>query len=81
MTPPYQSKNVTLTLSILHLRDSLAAGVVEPAISKIKSLRFATEAAITILRIDDLIKVSFVFCFAASTRGPTRLDDCSLSYN
>ena len=34
------------------IRDNLAAGVVEPAISKIKSLRFATEAAITILRID-----------------------------
>ncbi len=33
--------------------------MVEPAISKIKSLRFATEAAITILRIDDFIKVSF----------------------
>ncbi len=40
------------------LRDNLAAGVVEPAISKIKSLRFATEAAITILRIDDRITVS-----------------------
>ena len=39
------------------IRDSLAAGVVEPAISKIKSLRFATEAAITILRIDDRIQV------------------------
>ncbi|XP_023945984.1 T-complex protein 1 subunit alpha [Bicyclus anynana] len=39
------------------LRDNLAAGVLEPAISKIKSLKFATEAAITILRIDDLIKL------------------------
>lgn len=29
----------------------------EPAISKIKSLKFATEAAITILRIDDMIKL------------------------
>jgi len=37
------------------IRDNLSAGVVEPAISKIKSLRFATEAAITILRIDDRI--------------------------
>jgi len=37
------------------IRDNLKAGVVEPAISKIKSLRFATEAAITILRIDDRI--------------------------
>ncbi|KAM7540983.1 hypothetical protein Aperf_G00000029009 [Anoplocephala perfoliata] len=32
-------------------------GVFEPLISKIKSLKFATEAAITILRIDDLIKL------------------------
>jgi len=40
------------------VRDNLAAGVVEPAISKVKSLRFATEAAITILRIDDMIKLN-----------------------
>lgn len=40
------------------IRDSLLAGVVEPAISKIKSLRFATEAAITILRIDDRITLN-----------------------
>ena len=39
------------------IRDNLIAGVVEPAMSKIKSLRFATEAAITILRIDDRITV------------------------
>jgi T-complex protein 1 subunit alpha len=40
------------------VRDNLNAGVVEPAISKIKSLRFATEAAISILRIDDFIKLN-----------------------
>lgn len=40
------------------VRDNLAAGVVEPAISKIKSLRFATEAAISVLRIDDMIKLN-----------------------
>lgn len=40
------------------IRDNLKAGVVEPAISKIKSLRFATEAAITILRIDDRITLN-----------------------
>jgi T-complex protein 1 subunit alpha len=40
------------------IRDNLAAGVVEPAMSKIKSLRFATEAAITILRIDDRIQTN-----------------------
>merc|ERR1711976_646814 len=39
------------------VRDNKKAGVFEPAVSKIKSLKFATEAAITILRIDDLIKL------------------------
>lgn len=39
-------------------RDNKEAGVLEPAVSKIKSLKFATEAAITILRIDDLIKLN-----------------------
>jgi T-complex protein 1 subunit alpha len=39
-------------------RDNLAAGVLEPAMSKIKSLKSATEAAIAILRIDDMIKVA-----------------------
>jgi len=38
-------------------RDNKNAGVLEPTISKIKSLKFATEAAITILRIDDMIKL------------------------
>lgn len=37
--------------------DSRQAGVLEPTISKIKALKFATEAAITILRIDDMIKL------------------------
>jgi T-complex protein 1 subunit alpha len=40
------------------VRNNLHAGVLEPAMSKIKSLKFATEAAITILRIDDMIKLS-----------------------
>ncbi|KAF7987465.1 hypothetical protein HCN44_003227 [Aphidius gifuensis] len=39
------------------VRDNKKAGILEPAISKIKSLKFATEAAITILRIDDMIKL------------------------
>eukprot|EP01006_Ploeotia_vitrea_P058664 TRINITY_DN69939_c0_g1_i1.p1 TRINITY_DN69939_c0_g1~~TRINITY_DN69939_c0_g1_i1.p1 ORF type:complete len:551 (-),score=26.99 TRINITY_DN69939_c0_g1_i1:147-1799(-) len=38
--------------------NNLEKGVIEPAISKIKSLRFATEAAISILRIDDMIKLN-----------------------
>eukprot|EP00522_Entomoneis_paludosa_P014677 CAMPEP_0172445410 /NCGR_PEP_ID=MMETSP1065-20121228/5236_1 /TAXON_ID=265537 /ORGANISM="Amphiprora paludosa, Strain CCMP125" /LENGTH=568 /DNA_ID=CAMNT_0013196237 /DNA_START=35 /DNA_END=1741 /DNA_ORIENTATION=- len=53
------SDNVNMGLDLMEgvVRDNLKAGVVEPAISKIKSLRFATEAAITILRIDDRITV------------------------
>ena len=40
------------------VRDNKKAGVLKPAVSKIKSLKFATEAAITILRIDDMIKLA-----------------------
>lgn len=39
------------------LRDSKKAGVLEPVVCKVKCLKFATEAAITILRIDDMIKL------------------------
>ena len=39
------------------LKDNLNEGVLEPLLSKVKSIQFATEAAITILRIDDLIKL------------------------
>jgi len=42
------------------VRNNLTAGVLEPTMSKIKSLKFATEAAITILRIDDMIKLTKV---------------------
>lgn len=38
--------------------DNLNAGVLEATISKIKCIKFATEAAITILRIDDLITMT-----------------------
>eukprot|EP00879_Flechtneria_rotunda_P005444 GHRR01005737.1.p1 GENE.GHRR01005737.1~~GHRR01005737.1.p1 ORF type:complete len:426 (+),score=192.76 GHRR01005737.1:139-1416(+) len=37
--------------------NNLEAGVLEPALSKTKMIQFATEAALTILRIDDLIKL------------------------
>jgi len=40
------------------VRNSVTAGVLEPLVSKLKSLKFATEAAITIIRIDDLVKVA-----------------------
>ncbi|KAF6212960.1 hypothetical protein GE061_010673 [Apolygus lucorum] len=50
-------KWVGLDLNEGVVRDNKKAGVLEPTISKIKSLKFATEAAITILRIDDLIRL------------------------
>ena len=40
------------------VRDNVKAGILEPTMSKIKSLKSATEAAIAILRIDDFIKVA-----------------------
>ncbi|GAM26746.1 hypothetical protein SAMD00019534_099210, partial [Acytostelium subglobosum LB1] len=40
------------------VRNNLEAGVLEPAIAKVKCIKFATEAAITILRIDDMIKLN-----------------------
>lgn len=51
-------KHSGLDLITGKVRNNLKAGVLEPAISKIKSLKFATEAAITILRIDDMIRLA-----------------------
>lgn len=34
------------------VRDNLAAGILEPAMSKIKSIKAATEAAVSLLRIE-----------------------------
>ncbi|KAF5959203.1 hypothetical protein HYC85_000412, partial [Camellia sinensis] len=46
--------NMGLDLLKGTVRNNLEAGVIEPAMSKVK---FATEATITILRIDDMIKL------------------------
>lgn len=46
-----------LDLSKGTIRNNLEAGVIEPAMSKVKIIQFATEAAITILRIDDMIRL------------------------
>lgn len=46
-----------LDLSKGTVRNNIEAGVLEPAMSKVKIIQFATEAAITILRIDDMIKL------------------------
>ena len=51
-------QNTGLNLIAGNVRDSVAAGVLEPAISKIKSLKSAMEAAVTILRIDDMMKIT-----------------------
>ncbi|SCU67716.1 T-complex protein 1, alpha subunit, putative [Trypanosoma equiperdum] len=39
-------------------RNNVEAGVLEPQPSKVKSLQFATEAAITIIRIDDCVRLN-----------------------
>lgn len=46
-----------LDLSNYQVADNKEAGIFEPSMSKVKSLKFATEAAITILRIDDMVKL------------------------
>merc|ERR1712154_720017 len=58
-----EEKRIDLKWSGLDLEDGKIAnrvksGVLEPAMSKIKSIKFATEAAITILRIDDSIALA-----------------------
>jgi T-complex protein 1 subunit alpha len=50
------SSGLDLRTGVIH--NCLAAGVIEPAMSKAKSISFATEAAITILRIDDMITIA-----------------------
>ncbi|XP_047087231.1 T-complex protein 1 subunit alpha [Lolium rigidum] len=51
----YSSMGLDLQKGII--RNNLEYGVIEPAMSKIKIIQFATEAAITIVRIDDMIKL------------------------
>jgi len=51
-------KWVGLDLTEGCVRDNLEAGVLEPAMSKVKSIKFATEAAISILRIDESIRIN-----------------------
>jgi len=50
-------KNYGLDLINGTLRDNIAAGVLEPTMSKVKSLKSAVEASISILRIDSYIEV------------------------
>eukprot|EP01111_Echinosteliopsis_oligospora_P013950 TRINITY_DN514_c0_g1_i1.p1 TRINITY_DN514_c0_g1~~TRINITY_DN514_c0_g1_i1.p1 ORF type:complete len:545 (+),score=203.45 TRINITY_DN514_c0_g1_i1:148-1782(+) len=50
--------NAGLDLVNGKIRNNMEAGVLEPAMSKVKMIKFATEAAITILRIDETIKLN-----------------------
>eukprot|EP01083_Nonionella_stella_P093028 260556_1 len=52
------NKYLGLDLDNGAIEDRVKSGVLEPAMSKIKSIKFATEAAITILRIDDAISLA-----------------------
>lgn len=40
------------------VRDNVTAGVLEPTVSKVRSLKSAFEAAVSLLRIDDAIQVA-----------------------
>jgi T-complex protein 1 subunit alpha len=51
-------KYVGLDLLEGKVRNNLECGILEPMVSKVKSLKFATEAAIAILRIDEMIKLA-----------------------
>jgi len=44
-----------LDLFEARVRNNIKVGTIEPTISKIRSIQIATEAAISILRIDDFI--------------------------
>ena len=54
------------------VRDHVSAGVLEPTMSKVRSLKSAFEAAVSLLRIDDAIQVVpgeniIIFCFQPLT--------------
>jgi T-complex protein 1 subunit alpha len=51
-------KYIGLDLLEGKVRNNMEAGVLEPMVSKVKSIKFATEAAIAILRIDEMIKLA-----------------------
>lgn len=51
-------RHVGLDLVSGEVRDNFKAGVLEPAVCKVKIIKFATEAAINILRIDESVKIN-----------------------
>jgi T-complex protein 1 subunit alpha len=50
-------KNYGLDLSKGKVHDVVKAGVLEPAMSKVRQLKSAVEACVAIMRIDTLIKL------------------------
>ena len=54
---PYKSlMHYGLDLLNGEVRDNLKAGILEPTVSKVRSLKSAFEAAVSLLRIDDAIQ-------------------------
>lgn len=49
------------------VRDNVKAGILEPTMSKVKSLKSAYEAAVSLLRIDDAIQCAPGECFVRLT--------------
>jgi T-complex protein 1 subunit alpha len=52
------------------VRDNVTAGVLEPTVSKVRSLKSAFEAAVSLLRIDDAIQVAPGMSFSEKTSMP-----------
>lgn len=59
-----------LDLSKGEVRDNVKAGVLEPMVSKVKSLKSALEACTALLRIDDRVRFAFCFHFFLSVSLP-----------
>ena len=57
--------------------DNVKAGVLEPTISKVRSLKSALEAATSLLRIDDGEYLSFLLLFSAPVRRRSPVVGCS----
>jgi T-complex protein 1 subunit alpha len=53
-----KNKNFGLDLEEGKIVDNIEIGVIEPTSTKVSIIQLATEAAISILRIDDLIKLN-----------------------
>jgi T-complex protein 1 subunit alpha len=68
--PERQLRHYGLDLLKGEVRDNLKAGVLEPTVSKVKSMKAAIEAATALLRIDDSIVVPKVRPRSSRTGSP-----------